>query len=163
MKVSTPDGKPNINGLRHAKTRFARQEWKHVVSDKLPTNPEIFQANYDGFRRAKCRKLKPLHCRNVQRKYALNDRLPPITEDGEAGFEEAPEAKTHHTKHLEAKIHKAKPRQHLEVSKEFGQGTRTAKINTPSVLLKCLVAIWINHGGTFVVIVVLGTVISSLV
>lgn len=108
VKVARPDGKPNINGLRRAKTRFARKEWKHVVSDKFPTIPEVCQANYDGSWRAKSRKLKPPHCRNMQRKYAPNVRLPPIAEDSEVGFEEAPEAKTHHTKHLEAKIHKAK-------------------------------------------------------
>ena len=94
----------------------------------------------------------------MQRKYAPNDRLPPITEYSELRFEEALEANTHHTKHLEAKIHKAKPRQHSEVRKEFGQGKRTAKVNKPSVILKCLVAIWINHGGTFVVIVLLETI-----
>ena len=61
------------------------------------------------------------------------------------------------------KIHIAKPRQHSDVRNEVRQGKWISKINTPSVLLGNLVAIWIKHGGSLIVIVLFGAVIGSLV
>ena len=99
----------------------------------------------------------------MQRKYAPNDRLTPIVEDSELGIEEALEAETHQAEHLEVKIHNAKSRQHSDVRNEIGQRKCIPKINTPSVILENLVAIWTKHGGSFVVIALLATVMSSLV
>ena len=162
VKGSRPDEKSRIGGLRHVKTRLAGKEWKHVVSEKLASLLQVCQANYDCSRRAISRKLKSPHRRIMQHKYTPNYKLPPIAEDGELGFEEALAAETHHMELLEMKIYNAKPRQHSDVRNEIRQGKCIPKINTPSVLLENLVVTWTKHGGNFVVIVLLATVISGL-
>lgn len=99
----------------------------------------------------------------MQRKYPPIDRLFPIAEESEVGFKEALEAKTRNTEHWKAKIHRAKPRQQWEVRDELGQGKHISIISTPSEVLESLVAIWSHNGGSLLVIVLLGTIVSSLV
>ena len=155
--------KPESNGPRRTKTRFARKQWKHALSDKHLPILEVCEANCDAPRRPDSRKLKRPQCRKMQRKYSPSDRLPPIPEDFEVGFEDALKAEPQNTEHWKVKIPRAKPRQHWEVRDEFGQGKRASTITTPPVILESLVAIWINHGGSVVVMVLLGALASSLV
>ena len=154
---------PKFNGLPRAKTRVSRKQWGHVPSDKLPAVLEVLRANCDDPRTAESRKRKHWRCRRIQRKFAPIDRLSPIAEESEVGLKEALEAETQNTEHWKVKIHTAKPRQHWEVRDELGQGKYTSIISTPAEILESLVAIWINNGGSLLVMVLLGTVVSSLI
>ena len=163
VRPSGPYENSKPNGLRRAKTRVSRKQWGYVSSDKLPAVLEVFQANRDDSRRAESRKRKHRRCRRMQRKHAPIERLSPIAEESEVGFKEALEAEIRNTEHGKVKIHRAKPRQHWEVRDELGQGKRTSIITTPSEILESLVAIWIDNGGSLLVTVLLGTVVSSLI
>ena len=162
-RPSRPYENPTSNGLRRANPRVSRKQWDHIPSDKLPAVPEVFQANCGDSRIAGSSKWKHSWCRRMQRKYAPNDRLSPIAEEIEVGFKEALEAETRNTEHWKVRIHRAKPRQHWEVRDKPGQGKRTSIITTPSEILESLVAIWINNGGSLLVMVLLGTVVSNFI
>ena len=163
VRLSRPYEKLEIIGPLRIETRFARKQYKHALNNKLFAIPEVCEANSDDPRRTESRRLKPPQRRNMQRKYPRMDGLAPIPEDCEVGFEDALKAEPQITENWKVKIHRAKPRWHWEVRDGFGQGERTSTTTTPSVILESLVALWINHGGSVVVMVLLGALASSIV
>ena len=163
VRLSRPYEKPRASCLRRAKTRFAREQGKHVLSDKLPTIPGVCEANCEDPRRAEPQKSRPPQYKNMQRKRAPSNRLPPIPEDCEVRFEETLKAAPRNTEHQKVKIQKAKPQQHCHVRCGLKQEKRTSTFITPSMILESLVAIWNNHGGSVVVMVLLGALATSLV
>ena len=163
MRLSRPHEKPETSGLRCANTGFARQRRKHVLSDKLPTIPEICEASREDSWRAGPQKLKASRYRNIQRKFTPSKRLPPIPEESEVRCEEILRAEPQNSEHQKVKIHKAKSQQYCQVGYGLEQETHTFTFITHPLKLESLVAIWINHGGSVVVMVLLGALASRFV
>ena len=163
MKLSRPYEKPQANCVPHAKTMFARKQRKHILSDKLPTIPGVCEANYEDAKRAEPQKSKPPRYKNIQRKHTPSSRLPPIPEEFEVRFEETLKAGPQNTEHEKVKIRKAKPQQHCQVKCGLEQEKRNPTFITDLINLESLFAIWIDHGGSVVVMVLLGALASSLV
>ena len=163
VRLSRPYKKPETNDLPRVKTRFARKQREYVLSDKPLAVPTVCDADCENRRRADSQKSKSRQCRNMRRKYAPSHRLPPILEDRAVGFEETLKAEPQDTEHHKVKIHRAKPQQHREMRDGLRPEKRTSTFITPSVILESLVAMWINHGGSVVVIVLFGVLASNFV
>ena len=155
--------KPQANYLSRAKARFSRKQPKHVLSDKLPTILGVCKANFEHSRGAEPQKSTPPRYKKEQGKRAPSNKLPPIPEDCEIRFEETLKAEPLNTEYKKVKSHKAKPQQHSQVSHRFEQEERNPTFITHSSILENLIAIWINHGGSVVVVVLLGALASIFV
>ncbi|KAK0513894.1 hypothetical protein JMJ35_003616 [Cladonia borealis] len=163
VRLSRPYEKPQANCVPRAKTMFARKQRKHLLSDKLPTIPRVCEANSETPRRAQPQKSRPTQYKNIQRKRTPSSRLPPIPEECELRFEETLKAEPRNTEHGKVKIRKAKPQQHCQVKYGLQQEKRNPTFITDLINLESLFAIWIDHGGSVLVMVLLGALASSLV
>ena len=158
VRLSRPYEELQASYLSRAKARFSRKQPKHVLSDKLPTIPGDCGANWEDL--SKAEKSEPPRYKNKQRKRASSNRLPPIPEDCEVRFEETMKAEPRNTEHQKVKSHKAKPQQHSQVSHRPEQEKRTPTFIRHSLTLENLIAKWINHGGSVIVVVLLGVLAS---
>lgn len=163
MRLSRPYEKPETSGLCCAKTGSARKQRKQVLNHKLPSIREVCEANRKNPGRAEPQRSIYQQYRNMQRKRAQSNRLPPIPEDCEIQFEEVLKAEPRNTESRKEKIHTAKRQQHCQVRDGLEQEKRTSMCITSSIRLDSLVAIWTNHGGSVIVMVLLGILASSLV
>ena len=163
VRVSRPCEELQASYLTRAKARFSRKQPKHVLSDKVPTISGVCKANFEHSRGAEPQKSTPPRYKNKQRKRAPSNRLPPIPEDCETRFEETPKAEPLNTEYKKVKSLKSKPQQHSQVSHRLEQEERNPTFITHSSILENLIAIWINHGGSVVVVVLLGALASSFI
>ena len=154
--------KPQGNCMPRAKTMFARKQGKHVTSDKLPAIPGVCETNSGTPRRAQPQRSKPLRYNNIQRKRIRSSRGPLIPEECEVRFEETLKAEPRKPEHRRVKIRKAKPQQYCQAKYGLKQEKRYPKFITHLTRLESLFAIWIDHGGSVVVVVLLGVLASSL-
>ena len=163
VRLSRPYEKPQANCVPRTKTMFARKQRKHVLNDKLPTIPGVCEANCEDAKRAEPQKSKPPRYKNIQRKRTSSSRLPPNQEECEVRFEETLKAEPRNTEHRKVKIRKAKPQQHCQVKYGLEQEKRNPTFITDLINLESLFAIWTDHGGSVLVMVLLGALASSLV
>ena len=162
-RPSRPYEKLEASGLRCAKTGSARKQRKQVLHDKLPTIPEVCEANCKDPRRAEPQKSRHQQYKDMQRKRVSSNRLSPIPEECEVQFEKILKAEPQNTEPQKEKIHTAKPQQHCQVRDRLEQEKSTSMCITSSIILDSLVAIWISHGGSVVVMALLGALASSFV
>ena len=163
VRLSGPCEKPQASIVPRAKTMFARRQRKHVGSDKLPTIPGVCETNSGTPRRAQPQESRPLRYKNIQRKRTPSSRLPPIPEECEVRFEETLKAEPRNTEHRRVRIRKVKPQQHCQARYGLEQEKYKPTFITDLINIESLFAIWIDHGGSVLVMVLLGALASSLV